>query len=112
VLRHAAVVVCHGGSGTAFGALAAGVPLVVCPLFADQPVNGRVVEAAGAGLLVRPREDAALRSLGPADVPPLRAAVERVLGEPSYRRAAERLAGEMRGMPALDDLVARFTQTT
>jgi len=37
VLRHARVVVCHGGSGTTLGALAAGVPLVVTPLFDDQP---------------------------------------------------------------------------
>ena len=109
VLPHAAVVVCHGGSGTTFGALAAGVPLVVCPLFADQPVNGRLVEAAGAGLLLRPQEDTALRGLGPADVAPLRAAVERVLADPSYRRAAERVAREMAGMPALEDVVARLT---
>ena len=40
VLPHARVVVCHGGSGTTLGALAAGVPLVVAPLFADQPQNG------------------------------------------------------------------------
>ena len=36
VLAEAAVVVCHGGSGTVFGALAAGVPLVIVPGFADQ----------------------------------------------------------------------------
>jgi UDP:flavonoid glycosyltransferase YjiC (YdhE family) len=35
------LVVCHGGSGTAFGALAAGVLIVVVPLFADQFENGR-----------------------------------------------------------------------
>ena len=34
VLGHAAVVLCHGGSGTLLGALAAGQPLVVAPLFA------------------------------------------------------------------------------
>ena len=50
VLTHAAVVVCHGGSGTTFGALAAGVPLVICPLFADQSMNGRLWRRRGAGL--------------------------------------------------------------
>jgi UDP:flavonoid glycosyltransferase YjiC (YdhE family) len=109
VLPHAAVVVCHGGAGTTLGALAAGVPLVVCPLFADQPVNGRLVEAAGAGLLVRPGEDAALRGLGPADVAPLRAAVERVVAQPAFRRAAERVADEMASLPALDDVVRDLT---
>jgi UDP:flavonoid glycosyltransferase YjiC (YdhE family) len=33
VFAHARLVVCHGGSGTTFGALAAGLPLVICPLF-------------------------------------------------------------------------------
>jgi hypothetical protein len=45
VLPHAALVVCHGGSGSTFGALAAGVPLVIWPLFADQFRNGRAVQA-------------------------------------------------------------------
>ena len=49
VLPHAELVVCHGGSGTIFGALAAGVPVVVVPLFADQFDNGRCVAEAGAG---------------------------------------------------------------
>jgi UDP:flavonoid glycosyltransferase YjiC (YdhE family) len=105
VLPQAALVVCHGGAGTTLGALAAGVPLVVCPLFADQPVNGRLVETAGAGLLVRPREDGALRGLGPADVEPLRAAIEHVLAEPAFRRAAQHVADEMAGMPGLDEVV-------
>ena len=54
VLRSADVVVCHGGSGTAFGAVAAGVPVVTVPLFADQFENGRRLAAAGAGLTVEP----------------------------------------------------------
>jgi len=44
VLTHAAVVVCHGGSGTTYGALASGVPLVCCPLFADQHRNSRLID--------------------------------------------------------------------
>jgi len=47
VLGEAAALVCHGGSGTPFGALAAGLPIVFGPLFADQPVNARLVSAAG-----------------------------------------------------------------
>ncbi|MGH7440443.1 MAG: glycosyltransferase, partial [Polyangiaceae bacterium] len=39
VLPHAAAVVCHGGSGTVLGALGGGIPLVVQPMFADQPIN-------------------------------------------------------------------------
>ena len=43
VLDHAELVVCHGGSGTTLAALAAGVPLVMVPLFADQFENARRV---------------------------------------------------------------------
>lgn len=107
VLAQAALVVCHGGSGTTFGALGAGVPLVICPLFADQPINGRVVEAAGCGLVVGGRRLAVgeLRGLGPADVAPLRDAIERVLGAPAHRDAARQVAAEMALMPAVDRLV-------
>jgi hypothetical protein len=91
VLGHAAAVVCHGGAGSTLGALAAGRPLVVVPLFADQPVNARRVEATGAGLSVS-RDPAAIR-----------AALERVLAEPSFADAAGRLAGEMRRHYAASD---------
>ena len=49
VLARAAAVVCHGGAGSTLGALAAGLPLVVVPLFADQPLNASRVAAAGRG---------------------------------------------------------------
>ena len=37
VMADAVLVVCHGGAGTTLAALAAGVPLVVFPLFAEPP---------------------------------------------------------------------------
>lgn len=107
VLAQAAVVVCHGGSGTTFGALAAGVPLVICPLFADQPRNGALVEAAGAGVMVTVRDSGrgGLRSLGSADVAALRAAVDQVLFEPSYRRGAEKIGHEMAATSSLAEVL-------
>ena len=57
VLAHAAAMVGHGGFGTTMGALAAGVPQVVVPLFSfDQIVNGEHVEAVGAGVTTGRRE--------------------------------------------------------
>ena len=101
VLAHAAAAVVHGGSGSTLGALAAGVPLVVIPLFADQPQNARRVAEVGAGLAVEPdREDI------PATIAPLRAAVETVLSEPSYRERADALADELRAEPPVDEAVA------
>jgi UDP:flavonoid glycosyltransferase YjiC (YdhE family) len=102
VLPHAAAVVCHGGSGSTLGALAAGRPLVVVPLFADQPYNARRVTASGAGVAAGP------------EVAALRAAVTGVLEEPAFATAAARIAGELRAQEppstaihALAALVAR-----
>lgn len=107
VLPHARVVVCHGGSGTTLGALAAGVPLVVTPLFADQPQNGRRVAAVGAGVVVEPRDEGAIRSaIDPAD---LQEAIAAVLTDGSYTQAAGRMAAEMRDLPPPDEALAVLT---
>ncbi|HEX6653856.1 MAG TPA: glycosyltransferase [Thermoleophilaceae bacterium] len=101
VLAHASAAVVHGGSGSTLGALAAGVPLVVIPLFADQPQNARRVSEVGAGLAVEPdREDI------PATIAPVRAAIETVLSEPSYDERADALAAELRAEPPVDEAVA------
>jgi len=112
VFAHARVVVCHGGSGTTFGALAAGLPLVVCPLFADQASNGRLVEQAGAGVMIRPRArpDGGLGSLGPGDVEPLGRAVEAVLREPRHADVARRIGDEIARTPTLDDALERLLE--
>lgn len=106
VLSHAALVLCHGGSGTTFGALAADVPLVIMPLFADQPANGRLVTAAGAGLVVEPEgSENAAGAVGPSVAPRLRAAIETVLADTSYRQAATSIANEMRALPAVGEVL-------
>ena len=94
VIPHATAVVCHGGSGTMLGAAAAGVPLVVTPMFADQPFNAERAVAAGSALALPTRELSAA---------PLRQALERVLGEPSFRIAAQRIAAEIAALPSIDD---------
>ena len=101
VLAHAAAAVVHGGSGSTLGALAAGVPLVVVPLFADQPQNARRVAEVGAGLSVEPNRDDI-----PATIQPLRAAIETVLSAPSFGERAEMLAAELRAEPPVDAAVA------
>lgn len=94
VLPHAAVLVCHGGSGTVLGALAAGVPQVVVPFGADQPENAKRIAAIGAGLaLINPGVDA------------LGAAIQRVLAKDAFRRAARAVAIDMAKLPTVDDVV-------
>jgi UDP:flavonoid glycosyltransferase YjiC (YdhE family) len=106
-LAAATAVVCHGGSGTTFGTLAAGLPLVIVPMFADQPANARLVESAGAGLAVEPTGEPQGRVSAPApgDAPRIRQALESILADGSYRQAAQCLAAEMSALPTARDLL-------
>jgi hypothetical protein len=91
VLVHAAAMLGHGGFGTTMGALAAGVPQVVVPLFSfDQAVNGEHVGAVGAGLSTGMGEGSVER--GAAELP-------RLLAEPSYAESARRVAAALRELP-------------
>jgi len=89
VMPHAAAMVCHGGSGTIRSALTSGVPAVVVPLFADQPYNADRVADLGAGIGLK-------GTIGLAD------AVRRILVDPSYREAAQRIAGANAKLPTVD----------
>jgi UDP:flavonoid glycosyltransferase YjiC (YdhE family) len=92
VLPHTAVMVCHGGSGTVLGGLAAGIPQVIVPLGADQPLNAQSIAAIGAGL-----------ALNKPDAPTLRAAIERVLSDSAFRDAARVISQEMFALHSLDE---------
>lgn len=90
VLPHCDVVVSHGGSGSVIGALAHGIPTLLVPIGADQPMNAqRCVE-----LDVGRRLNAVTAT--PADV---RAAVTELLAVPTYRQEAERLRTELAALP-------------
>jgi len=90
LLPHCDVVVCHGGSGSVLGALAFGVPLVLLPMGADQPLNADRCEALGVARVLDPTTTT--RSL-------ITATVREVLTTPSYRRAAQRLRNEAATLP-------------
>ena len=100
VLGHAAAAVVHGGSGSTLGAIAAGVPLVVVPLFADQPQNAARVAEVGAGVAVVPDREEPEAALSP-----LREAILEVLRDESYRERAAALAAESRAQPVVDEVV-------
>jgi UDP:flavonoid glycosyltransferase YjiC (YdhE family) len=99
VLARAGLVVCHGGSGTTYGALAAGIPVVAVPMFADQFENARRVTAAGAGL-----------TAADGDAPGIAAAIGRVLADAAYTRAAGRIGAEMASAPLVDDVLTALLQ--
>lgn len=81
LLPQAAVVIGGGGHGLLAKSLAAGVPLVVIPGGGDQWELANRVVRQGSAILVRPPTTAAVR-----------AAVRRILTNPSYRAAAEAAA--------------------
>jgi MGT family glycosyltransferase len=93
VLARAALFVTHGGMNSVNEATYAGVPLLVVPQGADQPLVARRVVELGAGLSI-PTGDAA--------VEPVRALARRLLDDPRFRegattlRVAQRRAGGYR----------------
>ncbi|MGD0852729.1 MAG: glycosyltransferase [Acidimicrobiales bacterium] len=97
VFPFASVVLCHGGSGTTYGALAAGLPIVFVPMFADQRTNARLITVAGAGVIVDvgAKSEPGFREIAAGDVPRIRAAVLDVLANSSYALAAQVIAEEI-----------------
>ncbi len=65
ILEGAAFTVCHGGSGTVYQSLAAGVPLLCLPGNPDQGLVAAAVVGRGAGLSIEPRA-ATVRALSAA----------------------------------------------
>lgn len=94
VLRRACVVVCHVGAGSTLGALAAGVPIVAVPLFADQPLIAERVAAAGCGQVAQP---------GPSLAADVAAAVRELAERPPEGTA--RIAAGIAALPPIDDAV-------
>ena len=92
LLPHCHLVVSHGGSGSVLGALTHGLPMVLLPLGADQPLNAARCETLGVA-----------RVLDAVGATPLmaREAVSRVLDDPAYRRAAEGFRDEIEALPGL-----------
>jgi MGT family glycosyltransferase len=88
------VVVATGGAGTVLSALRAGVPVILVPTEWDKPDVAARIVATGAGLRLSPSECTPRR---------LRTAVERVLGDPSFRQNARRLAAAFEGYRGPDE---------
>lgn len=96
VMTRASAVVCHGGSGSTLGALTAGVPLVVVPLFADQPDNAERVVATDTGRRVDPADPDLAGRVG--------SALRDILGQRPAGSA--RIAADIAALPTADDVAA------
>jgi UDP:flavonoid glycosyltransferase YjiC (YdhE family) len=95
ILGGCAGIVHHGGAGTVFAALAAGVPQLVAPGPGDRRTNARLVAERGAGLAVPANR------LGPADL-------TRLVTDAGLVRATADVRREMAAMPEPEEVVARL----
>lgn len=82
LLQKAALTITHAGMNTTLESLNNGVPMVAIPVANDQPGIAARVAWAGAGEAI---------PLSSANVPKLRAAIQKVLTEDSYKKNAVRL---------------------
>ncbi|MGO9397090.1 MAG: glycosyltransferase [Xanthobacteraceae bacterium] len=89
ILRRAALVVTHGGHGTAMRALRHGVPMILIPgLAGDQPFVAAAMQEFGAGLALP----------GDTNVEAIRAAAQQILSTPSFRQNACERAKALAGV--------------
>jgi UDP:flavonoid glycosyltransferase YjiC (YdhE family) len=95
--RRARLVICNGGSSTAYQALHEGVPVLGLPFNFDQSLAMAAIERAGAGRAVR---------LGEATAAHLRVQIERLLHDDRTHAAAHRIAHALRRI----DSAQRFAE--
>jgi N-glycosyltransferase len=88
--------VTHGGFNSVKESLAAGVPMVVIPISADQPYSAARCAALGVGVALGPDERSA------ADV---RRAARTVLADPSFARRAKEMQRDIAALPGPDHAV-------
>ena len=89
------LVVSAGGTGTMLSALGAGLPLVIWPRLADQPLNAARAARLGAARTI-------------ADAAEAGAAAQQVLTTPGYGRAARRVMHEISARPAPAHVLAQL----
>jgi UDP:flavonoid glycosyltransferase YjiC (YdhE family) len=97
VLPQCDVVVSHGGSGSVLAALTHGLPMVLLPMGADQPLNAARCEELGIARVID-AHDAAPTAI--------RKATESVLADPGYRLRAARFRDELAALPGPVEAVA------
>jgi MGT family glycosyltransferase len=106
VLARAALFVTHGGMNSVNEAAYAGVPMLVVPQGADQPLVARRVVELGAGLSIRTRD---------AAVGPVHALARRLLDDPRFRAGATTLQVAQRragGYRRAADELERYLEAT
>lgn len=87
VLKRAALFISHGGLNSIHDGLSLGLPLLLIPQQEEQTLNAMRVVELGAGLMLKRAQ---------VGVGRLRAEAMRLLAEPQFRIAAQRIGGTLR----------------
>ena len=95
-----AAVVHHGGAGTTHTGLRAGIPNVVVPFFADQPLWAQRVAALGAGPAPIPRSQLTVERLAQA--------IHTATSSPTLQARAAAVGQQLRGEHGVERAVAAF----
>ena len=116
VLPLCSAVLCHSGRGTVMGALGHGVPLVLAPLTADQPITAAACERAGVAVVVGttrlelPESTLPITEPERLSVGTVRAALRAVLDEPGYAAAAAAVRAQIAAMPEVSETAEAVEQ--
>ncbi len=89
LLERCHALVFHGGNGTMYQALAAGVPMIGLPSHLEQRLNFESARKHGFGIELSPRR---------VDGRKLVRAIERILEHPEYRNNARRFSADVRSL--------------
>ncbi len=87
LLARATLTITHAGLNTVMQSLLFGVPMIAIPLAHDQPATAARIARSGTGEVIAPRA---------VKVDVLKAAIERVAGQPAFRQNAERIRESIR----------------
>ena len=96
LLPHCDLVMAHAGYGTTMDCLRYGVPMLLLPFAADQPMNAEAARRMGLSQTIE-RDPKAVAAV--ADV------ARRVLGDPGYAERAGQAARELQAMPGAEAAV-------
>ncbi|MFF0148778.1 UDP:flavonoid glycosyltransferase YjiC (YdhE family) [Amycolatopsis sulphurea] len=100
-LPSCSAIVHHGGSGTTAAPLFYGIPQLILPGFADNPVSAQRVVDRGVGLSHDPAT---------VDADAVRSMVQRLLTEDSFGKAAAEVRAEMAAQPSPASVLARAVE--
>ena len=81
IMKRSQVVICHGGNGTIYQALGAGLPVLALPTHVDQKANAHLLAKQMAGLMIKPGD---LVQVMPSSV-------KHLFSDPSFRDNAAEL---------------------